>query len=1044
MANAKIDTKDAVKEINNLIEQFNLLIKATGDVSTISKANFRKVETALQGLQKVSAQSNATFNQLNDAQKKASLAANAEAEALRKSSKELDRNAKAAKSAAVSQEVLEKNTIKTTGALSGFFTGLWSVIKAFGVFEGLRLGAAIIKDAYSLTKQFDSMKFSLETVTESLFDAAISNRFMLEITNDFGVELVATTQRWIKFLAAAKQSGVTLKDTEDIFRSVTKAGATLGLQTDDLATVYLALEQMMSKGKVTTEELRRQLGEKLPGAVGIMAAAVGVNVNELDKLLKKGELLSADVLPKFAKALEAAYGIETLESIETIVSAQNRLTNAWEIFVKNVVEGKSWIGITMNSIAGGISNVLTLLGGSSSYYKNMFNNKAITEGKIFAKHLTDIATGILDEKKAQDKQWDYLDNEARLAREHKLTLSTKNTSKIERDAAQKRVDETTADLVAYGLERDKILKSIAKQDIDRTAAAYDAQVIITEEARKAMEENSTRATNRVYGIQLQALAKLESRLAHYRKLVEESTAVGFKDDDAPGRKPATFEVKPVNDLTNELRKVELKNQKELNDELLAGDKASYEERQKAAMDNVGIGLEIAQVAYDEEIEKADSYYFKMLDDLNDAIRKGSKIEGDQLKFRMDLKQNHIDATLIATQNQNKAVLDVEQKFAEEQIKLAKQVEDEKIAISDSKYNKDVIAAKNAYNASAKTAADQKTLDEALTKAAIEQGNAQIEIRIATLEALLEYGDLTDTQTKDTILLIEKLKASLQTFKPGDDLKTAADKFVEILEFVSEASQAISDLGSAIFDRKIESINAEIEAEKNKYDTLIGLAKGNKDEQVRLQTEKDAKLKELEAKRLKEEQRKAKFEKANALIQIAINTAIAIAKAAGQTGTGFVITTPMLIALGAIQAATVLAQPIPKYEHGLKNAKSDHIGMINDGPNQEFIERDGNILTTSTKNAIVNLKKGDTVHKSYDDMVGDSIFSNLSRSILLNGLSTKPDSYSREANLEKVFDKNLKTLNKDLKNGIKDGFKNVNIHNHTSYDADWIRYKNDTL
>ena len=252
----------------------------------------------------------------------------------------------------------------------------------------------------------------------------------------------------------------------------------------------------------------------------------------------------------------------------------------------------------------------------------------------------------------------------------------------------------------------------------------------------------------------------------------------------------------------------------------------------------------------------------------------------------------------------------------------------------------------------------------------------------------------------------------------------------------------------VLNQKYETLNInlsnQIEAEKNKYDTLIGLAKGNKDEQERLQVEKDAKIKQLEAKRLKEEQKKAKFEKANAIIQIAINTAIAVSKAMAQTGVGFVVPVPILIALGAIQAATVLAQPIPKYKQGLVNAKSDHIGMINDGSNQEFIERDGKILTTSTKNAIVNLKKGDTVHKSYEDMVSGDVFSNLSRSILLNNLSMKNNKNLEVINLEKVFDKNLKTLNKDLKEGIRDGFKNVNIHNHTSYNSDWIRYKNDTL
>ena len=48
MAGTNISTKEAIQEINNLIRSFNAIIEATGNVSAVSKANFRKVETALQ------------------------------------------------------------------------------------------------------------------------------------------------------------------------------------------------------------------------------------------------------------------------------------------------------------------------------------------------------------------------------------------------------------------------------------------------------------------------------------------------------------------------------------------------------------------------------------------------------------------------------------------------------------------------------------------------------------------------------------------------------------------------------------------------------------------------------------------------------------------------------------------------------------------------------------------------------------------------------------------------------------------------------------
>ena len=50
----------------------------------------------------------------------------------------------------------------------------------------------------------------------------------------------------------------------------------------------------MLKGK----ELRGQLEEALPGAFGIMAKAVGVTEKELQNMMKAGEVLADEVLPK--------------------------------------------------------------------------------------------------------------------------------------------------------------------------------------------------------------------------------------------------------------------------------------------------------------------------------------------------------------------------------------------------------------------------------------------------------------------------------------------------------------------------------------------------------------------------------------------------------------------------------------------------------------------------------------------------------------------------------------------------------------------------
>ena len=262
-------------------------------------------------------------------------------------------------------EQLTDRVNKANKATSNFSkTGIGSMVRglknlagAFGVMMGANLVASLVKNIFSLTKKLQSLDFALRKIVVSQKDLARTQAFLSDITKRFGADIITTTERYIKFVAAAQQSGVSLAKTEKIFSSVTKAAGALGLKTDELTGIYLALEQMLSKGKVTTEELRRQLGERLPGAFGIMANAIGVTVSELDKMLRSGEVLSSDALPKFAAALEAAYGIENVNNIDTIVAAQTRLNNSWVEFVKIFSGEKGGNGVMY--VFDALSNFMT-------------------------------------------------------------------------------------------------------------------------------------------------------------------------------------------------------------------------------------------------------------------------------------------------------------------------------------------------------------------------------------------------------------------------------------------------------------------------------------------------------------------------------------------------------------------------------------------------------------------------------------------------------------------------------------------------------------
>lgn len=247
-------------------------------------------------------------------------------------------------------------------------SGARNLVAAFGVIGGVTLFANLIKGSFELTKKIDSMGFSMRAVIKDSRELGQTQIWLRQIAEDYGAELITVTNRYIKFRAAAIQANFSAQETQKIFGTMTKAAGVLGLKTDELQGIFLALEQMISKGKITTEELRRQLGERLPGAMDIMAKSLGVTTAQLDEMLKKGQVITKDVLPAFAEQVEIAFGLNSVTRVETLQAATARLKNAWTILVEEFNKGSDASGTLMNiinSLAKNLGKIVkvVLLGG---------------------------------------------------------------------------------------------------------------------------------------------------------------------------------------------------------------------------------------------------------------------------------------------------------------------------------------------------------------------------------------------------------------------------------------------------------------------------------------------------------------------------------------------------------------------------------------------------------------------------------------------------------------------------------------------------------
>ena len=153
--------------------------------------------------------------------------------------------------------------------------------------------------------------------------------FVREEVNRLGLDLGSTAAQYMKMVAASRGSTLAGAQTREVFKSIAEASVVMGMNADQNERAFMAVTQMMSKGKVMAEELRGQLGEHLPGAFSIAARAMGVTEVELNKLMETGQVFSADFLPKFAAQLRKELAGSVEGSSLSMQANLNRLSTAW-------------------------------------------------------------------------------------------------------------------------------------------------------------------------------------------------------------------------------------------------------------------------------------------------------------------------------------------------------------------------------------------------------------------------------------------------------------------------------------------------------------------------------------------------------------------------------------------------------------------------------------------------------------------------------------------------------------------------------------------
>ena len=224
-----------------------------------------------------------------------------------------------------------------------------------------------------------------------------------------------------------------------------------------------------------------------------------------------------------------------------------------------------------------------------------------------------------------------------------------------------------------------------------------------------------------------------------------------------------------------------------------------------------------------------------------------------------------------------------------------------------------------------------------------------------------FAGIFDGMDKGFSIMSDKISGVWKELTDGEKMERTTEMWTSMVS-------GIGEMISSIYDRQIEAIEAEQEANEKAGEEEISrievleergaITTEEAEARKRAAEDKTAqKNAELEKKKAALRTKQAKFEKATSIAEAAIQIAGGILQTIKQLG--FPAAIPMIAALGAmgaIQLATIIATPIPKYAKGTDSHKGG-LAVVGDGGVPETIVTEKGAYITPSVPTLVDIPKG---------------------------------------------------------------------------------------
>ena len=210
-----------------------------------------------------------------------------------------------------------------------------------GAVVGAAVGAQVgmarqqIGEIAAFSAQLKLQREALRLVVADTEKFNKAQKFLQKTSKELAIPQNLITRQFTSLTASVTGAGKSVADAEEVFRAIASGIRGTGGSLEDMRAAMVATSQVFSKGKVSAEELRQQLGERLPGAFTLFAESMNKTPAELDKALEQGKVTLDDFMG-FAEHLFNKYGENAKILADSPAAAGDRLTTAMTELKDNV------------------------------------------------------------------------------------------------------------------------------------------------------------------------------------------------------------------------------------------------------------------------------------------------------------------------------------------------------------------------------------------------------------------------------------------------------------------------------------------------------------------------------------------------------------------------------------------------------------------------------------------------------------------------------------------------------------------------------------